>query len=83
MNQFQVLSKSKSDMWRLCLDNGKIQIPVSNFFNDSGRVDAFEEDSRVYYNALEELLEVLNVPQVPEALVGWLTDFLEVHPGTF
>lgn len=45
--------------------NGKTPIPVSNFAEESGKVDTFNEVSETFYKSLDELVAVLNISRLP------------------
>ena len=66
MEKFEVDINDRDDLWTIYQLHGKAGIPVSKFVEETGRVDTFEESPRIYYETVEELIELLDISYIPQ-----------------
>ena len=58
MDRFNIEPEAREELWMSYKKYGKTPIPVSNFVEESGKVDTFNEISETFYNSLDELVAV-------------------------
>ena len=83
MEKFDVDNNDRDDLWTSYQLHGKAGIPVSKFVEETGRVDTFEEAPKVYYETVEELIDLLDIFYVPQPQLDEFTAFLNNDCSVF
>ena len=80
---YDISQSDKIEMRSEYYENGRTQIPVSQYINETSKCDTFNEPIDSYYTTLDDLMETLNINHLPSNLVHRVRSFFEENISIF